>query len=237
VSAVTLRMDRVGSSINAHPSNGSTLTLSGSATSPGPAEAGSQSGSFVDVVLQGAEPAVVGAAFADGDPAGLAEAYRRWSPLVYTLALRTLRSESEAEDVTQRVFLQGWRSRGTYDPSRRPLSAWLVGITRHVVADRLSEHTRERELNQRVIASDPAILQTGSSDGIAEQVADAVVVADGLSQLDSPRREVVEMSFFKGLTHAQISASLDMPLGTVKSHIRRGLLELKDHLEVSDDAS
>lgn len=210
--------------------------LSTRATSTGPAGRGGAIDPLSDGSRDPDDPAAVGAAFSAGDPAGLAEAYRRWSPIVYTIALRTLRSESEAEDITQRVFLQGWRSRRSYDPDRRPLSAWLVGITRHVVADRLSEHTRDRELHDRVRASGPGG-RPAQADGIADQVADAVVVADGLSRLDSPRREVVELSFFTGLTHSQISAQLDMPLGTVKSHIRRGLLELKDHLEVSDDAS
>lgn len=210
--------------------------MSTSATSPGSADARGPSRSPVGVI-EDEDPAVVASVFSSGDPAGLAEAYRRWSPLVHTIALRTLRSQAEAEDVTQRVFLQAWRSRRSYDPDRRPLAAWLVGITRHVVADRLSEHTRDRELHERVHASDPGGSVPTNGDGIAERVADAVVVADGLSQLESPRREVVELSFFTGLTHSQISAQLDMPLGTVKSHIRRGLLELRDHLEVSDDAS
>lgn len=180
----------------------------------------------------------VAASFSSGNPAGLAEAYRRWSPLVHTLALRSLRNASEAEDVTQAVFLQGWRGRHTYDPSRRPLRAWLVGITRHLVADRLSERNRDRALQERVVASDPGARAT-MVDSLAESVADAVVVADCMSRLESPRREIVHLSFFDGLTHSQISTTLDMPLGTVKSHIRRGLLELRDHLDlgVSDDAS
>lgn len=180
--------------------------------------------------LAEADPAAVAAAFAAGDAAGLAEAYRRWSPLIHTIALRSLRSEAEAEDVTQQVFLRGWRSRETYDADRRPLAAWLVGITRHVVADLFSQRTRERNLQERVVAINP-VAQATHLDGVADQVADAVVVADCLAQLDSPRRDVVEMSFFDGLTHSEISARLDMPLGTVKSHIRRGLLELRVHVE------
>lgn len=177
----------------------------------------------------------LGARFAAGDRTALAEAYRRSSPLVYTIAIRTLGSGSEAEDVTQRVFLQAWKSRANYDPERRPLPAWLVGITRHVVADRLSERTRERRLQQRVEDHDAG--DVAVEDGIAERVADAVVVADGLSRLDQPRRQVVEMSFFDGLTHSQISEKLNLPLGTVKSHIKRGLAQLKPLLEVSDEAS
>lgn len=178
---------------------------------------------------------ILGAHFAEGDRAALAEAYRRWSPLVYTIAYRTLGDGTEAEDVTQRVFIQSWKSRAGFDPSRRPLPAWLVGITRHVVADRLTERTRERRLQERVEHHDGPDIAV--DDGIAERVADAVVVADGLSQLDEPRRRVVELSFFDGLTHSQISQRLDLPLGTVKSHIKRGLAQLKPLLEVSDEAS
>jgi RNA polymerase sigma factor (sigma-70 family) len=173
----------------------------------------------------------VGEQFAAGDQTALAEAYRRWSPLVYTLALRTLSQQSEAEDVTQRVFIQAWRSRENFDPNRRPLPAWLVGITRHVVSDRMSERSREWRLQKRVATADPPAVEV--DDGIADRVADAVVVADGLSRLEQPRRRVVEMSFFDGLTHSQIADSLGLPLGTVKSHIKRGLAQLKTHLEVS----
>jgi RNA polymerase sigma factor (sigma-70 family) len=182
-----------------------------------------------------ADPREIGEQFVAGDRTALAEAYRRWAPLVYTLALRTLSQESEAEDVTQRVFIQAWRSRANFDPARRPLPAWLVGITRHVVSDRLTERGRERRLQQRVATTDPPAGET--DDGIADRVADAVVVADGLSQLEEPRRRVVEMSFFDGLTHSQIAASLDLPLGTVKSHIKRGLAQLKTYLEVSTDGA
>lgn len=189
-----------------------------------------------DTGLDQVDAATIGAAFAAGDHAALAEAFRRWSPLVHTIARRSLRDHTDAEDVTQRVFLKAWRSRGSFDPDRRPMPAWLVGITRHVIADRHSEHSRERDLQQRVEAAS-AEPSPGVTPGIADQVADAVVVADGLARLDQPRRQIVELSFFDGLTHSQIAASLDLPLGTVKSHIRRGLIELKGVLEVSDEPS
>lgn len=179
--------------------------------------------------------AVIGERFRDGDRAAVAEAYRRWSPLVYSIALRSLGTTTEAEDLVQRVFVQAWRSRSRFDPSRRPLPAWIVGITRHVIADRLGERAREARLQQKVTVVDAVPDRT--DDTIADRVTDSVVVADGLSRLEQPRRRVVEMSFFDGLTHSQIAETLGLPLGTVKSHIKRGLAQLKSHLEVSDAAS
>jgi RNA polymerase sigma-70 factor (ECF subfamily) len=173
--------------------------------------------------------------FAGGDVGALADLYRDTSSLVFTIALRTLASHPDAEDVTQRVYMQAWRSRHTYDPTRRPLRAWLVGITRHVVADKIGERTRQLRLEQRL--SEVGRVEQASEDGIAERVADAVVVADGLSRLEQPRRQVVELSFFDGLTHTQISEALGIPLGTVKSHIKRGLAQLRRQLGVSDGAS
>jgi len=68
-------------------------------------------------------------------------------------------------------------------------------------------------------------------------VVDSVVVSEGLAQIEQPRRSILELAFFAGLTHPQIAERLRLPLGTVKSHIRRGLIELRGAMEVTDDAS
>jgi RNA polymerase sigma-70 factor (ECF subfamily) len=170
-----------------------------------------------------------------GDVEALATVYQRTSPLVFTIALRALSSEADAEDVTQRVYLQAWRSRGAYDPARRPIRAWLVGIARRVVADKIGERSGHTSLEQRL--DEVGRVEQASDDGIAWRVADAVVVADGVSRLEQPRRQVLEMSFFQGLTHTQISKMLGMPVGAVKSDIKRGLAELRRQLGASDGAS
>ena len=195
----------------------------------GPDGAAFATGAGVDDVP---EP-VLSHAFALGESWALEASYERWSALVYTIALRMLRDAQDAQDVTQEVFLRAWRGRDGYRPEQRPLPAWLTGIARHLVSDRLSARTREQRLHERVVVNHPDDDETE----IAESVADALIVADLLERLEHPRREVVELAFLAGLSHAEICARTGLPLGTVKSHIRRGLTQLRDHLGGDDDAS
>ena len=173
----------------------------------------------------------VASAFAAGLEWALEEAYRRWSPLVHTIALRSLAQRADAEDATQQVFVQAWRGRHTYDADIRPLPAWLTGITRHVVADTQIGRARERRLAQRLV------LMTPSTEATVDEVADAVYVEHLLHQVPEPRREVLGLAFLGHMTHAEVAERTGLPLGTVKSHIRRGLADLRDQLEASDDAS
>lgn len=176
---------------------------------------------------------VISHAFARGEPWALEATYERWSALVYTLALRMLRDGEDAKDVTQEVFLSAWRGRDGYRPEQRPLPAWLTGIARHVVFDRMSARSRDHRLQERVVVNH----LDDDEAGVAESVADAIVVAELLEHLDQPRRTVVELAFFDGLSHAEICARTGIPMGTVKSHIRRGLTQLREHLGGDDDAS
>ncbi len=178
------------------------------------------------------DDAEVGRAFAAGDELALAEAYRRWSAFVHTLALRSLRDHTDAEDATQQVFINAWRGRAGFDPERGPLAAWLTGVTRNVVADAFARRARQQRDTRAAVAT---ITPNVDADTVA--VADRLMVADEMTRLGEPQRTILALAFWEDLTHDQISERLDLPLGTVKSHIRRSLLRLRSRLEVDHAAS
>jgi RNA polymerase sigma-70 factor (ECF subfamily) len=170
--------------------------------------------------------------FRDGDPAALRVAYDRHGRVVFTIALRALGAHHDAEDVTQQVFVRAWRARTTLDPGRGGLGGWLVGITRRQVADRLAARARERRVVEQLALSDRPRTAGSPTDDVIDGVIDAVVVADALDGLPPQQRTVVRLAIFDDLTHQQISTLTGLPLGTVKSHLRRGLQRLRRRREV-----
>jgi RNA polymerase sigma-70 factor (ECF subfamily) len=163
----------------------------------------------------------------DGSRDAFAEAYRQWSPLVHTLALRSLGNHHDAEDVTQQVFVAAWRGRHTLRPERGSVAGWLVGITRHKVADvhaKRARQARDAQALSNTLPDDPG---PPPQDLLAERL----VLHDELGRLGEPRGTIVRMAFLDELTHEEIARRLRLPLGTVKSHVRRGLLHLRTRLE------
>jgi RNA polymerase sigma factor (sigma-70 family) len=171
---------------------------------------------------------VLDADFVAGDQDALARVYARWSPLVYTLALRSLGDVADAEDVTQKTFVAAWQGRRGFDRSRAKLSSWLIGIERNIIADTHAARARIRTLERELAATTPR-------DGIAQEfdLAEKLVIADEISRLEPDAQRVIRLAFFDDLTHTQIADRLDLPLGTVKSHIRRSLERLRSRLGVS----
>jgi RNA polymerase sigma-70 factor (ECF subfamily) len=165
--------------------------------------------------------------FTSGGDRALAAAYERWSPLVYSLALRSLGNAADAEDVTQKVFVGAWAGRSGYDSSRS-LAGWLVGITRNKIADVHAARERIRNIHER-LASAPDV-QAEELD-----LADRLLIVDILEKLEPDARRVMRLAFYEGLTHMQISDTLGLPLGTVKSHIRRSLDRMRSQLEVTSE--
>lgn len=163
--------------------------------------------------------------FARGE-SGLREAYDAHGRLVYSICRRALDDEA-AKDVTQEVFVSAWRGREQFDPSRGTLGAWLVGITKRRIVDHL--RSEGRHANRR--AGESAAEAGAPEDERIEQVVDQVVVADALRSLPSRTRQVIELAYVHDLTHHDIADETGLPLGTVKSDIRRGLLRIRHHME------
>ncbi|MEU4660096.1 sigma-70 family RNA polymerase sigma factor [Streptomyces sp. NPDC023723] len=166
------------------------------------------------------------------EPAGgaqFAAAYRAWAPLVRGLARRGLGDARDAEDVTQQVFAAAWRGRHGYRPERGSLQNWLVGIARRKIADELAARYRRTAL----LAAAGEALAVGPGDPAArpETVLDRLVIRQELAKLPPAQRTVLRMAYYDDLSQTQIAARTGWPLGTVKSHARRGLHRLRDGLD------
>jgi RNA polymerase sigma-70 factor (ECF subfamily) len=146
---------------------------------------------------------------------------------VYTLARRALGDEREAEDVTQLVFLGMWRGRHGYRPERGAIAGWIIGIAKRKIADALAARTRRAEL---VASAGAVLLLADPASGRPEAALDRVLVGHEMSKLPAGQQQVLRLTFYEDLTQTQIARRTGLPLGTVKSHARRGLHQLRHGL-------
>jgi RNA polymerase sigma-70 factor (ECF subfamily) len=159
------------------------------------------------------------------------ELYERHSRIVYSLVLRILRQGTTAEEVVQDVFLQLWRNSARYDLSR-PFVPWLLTLARNRALDHLrlkSERQRRREEQTeefpQIATAPPEYEKALDEKRRAERVRSL------MGSLPAAQKKAIELAYFEGLSHSEIAASLQEPLGTVKSWIRNGLLRLKEGLQ------
>ncbi|MFT5433509.1 MAG: RNA polymerase sigma factor (sigma-70 family) [Myxococcota bacterium] len=164
------------------------------------------------------------------DEAWLRDAYGSHGSLVYSICRRALGAEA-AKDATQEVFVNAWRAREQFDPTRGSLSAWLVGITKRRIIDNLRREGRHADRRADERPDGPA---GGGSQPPVERLADRMLVADALATLPTRAREVIELAYIHDLTHIDIAKRTGIPLGTIKSDIRRGLLSIREHMEASN---
>jgi len=173
------------------------------------------------------------AAIVRQDEHALAALYRRLSGRVYALALRLTHNAATAEEVTEETFWQVWRQAPRFDAGRGPVEAWVLTMARSRALDAL-----------RGLARQPAYGAAASIDEQAEradaEAADPVEwlqatrqvdqLRAALEALDPPRRQLVALAFYRGLSHDEIARHTGLPLGTVKSHLRRALAALRGAL-------
>jgi RNA polymerase sigma-70 factor (ECF subfamily) len=154
---------------------------------------------------------------AEGDRAAMAELYDRYSNVVFSLACRIVTLPADAEDVVQEVFTQAWRQAQRYDASRATAAGWLLNRTRQPISG-----------GDERIESAPATGANQEQRAIASERAERVRAA--LNSLGQAQREAIDLAYFNGLSHGEIAARLEEPLGTIKTRIRTGLLKLREAL-------
>jgi RNA polymerase sigma-70 factor (ECF subfamily) len=168
--------------------------------------------------------AVIAESFAAGDDAALRAAYDEYGTLVYSICRRSV-DEASAADITQEVFLAAWRHRDRYHPDRGGLAPWLTGITRNKIIDHFRAIGREDRRVEKVRDNTTA----QPVDDLNESTMRMLLV-DALDTLPERARRIVSLAFFDDMTHVEISAQTGIPLGTVKSDIRRSLEKLRHGL-------
>lgn len=171
-----------------------------------------------------------------GDSAVFPELYRRLAPGLFSMVYEILRDQREAEDALQDAFLHIWKKAATYDPARSSLFTWAVMIARHRAIDRIRARQRYARATDAAAAEAEVIAPMAAAeraDAAAERQDECIRIQSALAQLPDGQREALDLAFFNGMTHHEISARIGAPLGTVKARIRRGLLALRETLTKS----
>lgn len=162
------------------------------------------------------------------DAAAIGLLYDRHSRLVYGLVLRILKDRAESEEVLQEVFFLVWTRAETYKVALGSPAAWLVRIARNRAIDRLRANNAR---TRAVEAASMPYLSSDSPETRAMATERQRAVANALDRLSPEQRDLIEQAYFLGLTQSELATRFQMPLGTVKTRIRSGMLALRQQLQ------
>ncbi|GAA1790347.1 ECF RNA polymerase sigma factor SigK [Agromyces lapidis] len=171
-------------------------------------------------------------ATAAGDRDAFSRLYDETAPRVFGLVRRVLVDAAQAEEVTQDVFLEAWQTAARFDPARGAATAWLLTLAHRRAVDRVrsAQASRERDLRTGIRDLEVPV------DEVAEAAEIAVEherVSGALAELSPAQRECLALAYYGGCTQSEIAARLDLPLGTVKTRLRDGMIRLRELLGVT----
>jgi RNA polymerase sigma-70 factor (ECF subfamily) len=178
--------------------------------------------------MQSMSPSVL-QRIASGEPAALRECIGEYGALVWSLARRLSRSHADAEDATQEIFLDIWRSAGRFDAAQGSDKVFIAMIARRRLIDRLRKTSSEPPMDPVDVLDAIAWSDPGTASEISLEAEQA---ARALKELRPEQRQVLELGLLHGLSQSEIAERLQMPLGTVKSFMRRGLIKVREFLNV-----
>jgi len=169
----------------------------------------------------------------NGDETGLADLYDRYGQLLNGFVTRILRSVVEAEELVQEIFLQVWKKGDAYQENKGTVYTWLMTLTRNRAIDRLrskdfKNHVDQIDVSTLMLAAEPQSSnpQTRTIMGEDRQLVNGV-----LQQLSVDQQQVIALAYYEGFSQSEIAEKLNIPLGTVKSRIRNGLITMRSKLQ------
>jgi RNA polymerase sigma-70 factor (ECF subfamily) len=173
---------------------------------------------FADIALLGRVTA--------RDQAALTELYDRHSRLLFTLIVRIVRDRAEAEEVLQEVFLAVWTKAATYSAALGSPVGWLVRLARN----RAIDHFRTSRVVARTLESVEAPPIGDNPEEAASRSEESRRVRNALDTLPDEQRALIELAYFRGMTHSELAEAFALPLGTVKTRVRAGMQALRQQL-------
>jgi RNA polymerase sigma-70 factor (ECF subfamily) len=166
-----------------------------------------------------------------GDEAAFAELYDATAARAFGLAVRVVRDPAQAEEVAQEAFLEIWRTAGRFDVKKGSAVSWILTIVHRKAVDRVrsAEASSRRDTTYQQQSIDT---EHDSTAEAAQASMEARRVRQAMQSLTEVQREALELAYFKGYTHTEVAAMLDLPVGTAKTRIRDGLIRLRDTMGV-----
>lgn len=169
---------------------------------------------------------------ARGDQSAFGELYDQIAPRVLGLVRRVLRDQSQSEEVTQEIFLEIWQTATRYDPAKGGASTWIMTMAHRRAIDRVRASQASRDRDIRIGIRD----YDAEYDNVSETVQTRVEhekVEKAMQRLTELQRQAVSLAYFGGYSHSEVAALLSVPIGTVKTRLRDGMIRLRDELGVA----
>jgi RNA polymerase sigma-70 factor (ECF subfamily) len=172
---------------------------------------------------------------ARGDERALGQLYDRYAAPLYAVAFRIAGEQADAEEIVLEALAQAWREAARFHADKGSVAAWLTMMCRSRALDLVRARGRRAKLADKAVAADPEAVPgfgatPADSESLVAHAERARRVGEALASLSPPQRQAIELAYYEGLSHSEIAARLNEPLGTVKTRVRLAMQKLRDAL-------